>query len=97
MVSRLDGETSHEIRIDLDRPWRFLVGPLNPLWVPYGAFVHKSWGNPNWDAYASQPGSTYDSAANPPQTIGTVAYNPYAPLASVYAGRAQRQRHGAAP
>jgi hypothetical protein len=58
----------------------FLAGPLNPLWVPYGAFVHKSWGNPNWDSYAGQPGSTYDSAANPPQTMGTGAYNPYAPL-----------------
>jgi hypothetical protein len=57
-----------------------ILGPLNPLWVPYGAFVHKSWGNPNWDSYAGQAGSTYDSAANPPQTVGTVAYNPYAPL-----------------
>lgn len=60
-----------------------ILGPLNPLWVPYGAFVPKSWGNPNWDAYSSQVGSTYDAAANPPQTIGTVTYNPYAPLASV--------------
>ena len=60
-----------------------ILGPLNPLWVPYGAFVHKSWGNPNWDTYAGQPGSTYDSAANPPKTQGTVAYNPYAPLPPV--------------
>jgi hypothetical protein len=53
---------------------------FTPLWVPYGAFVTKSAGNPNWDFYAGQAGSTYDSAANPAQTIGTVAYDPYAPL-----------------
>ena len=53
---------------------------FTPLWVPYGAFVTKSAGNPNWDSYVGQPGSTYDSAANPAQTIGTVAYNPNAPL-----------------
>ena len=53
---------------------------FSPLWVPYGAFVTKSAGNPNWDPYAGQPGSTYDAAANPAQTIGTVAYDPYAPL-----------------
>ena len=60
-----------------------ILGPLNPLSVPYGAFVPKSWGNPNWDNYSGQAGSTYDSAANPAQTIGTVTYNPYAPMASV--------------
>lgn len=60
-----------------------MLGPFNPLWLPYGAFVHKSWGNPNWANYAGQPGSTYDAAANPPQTIGNVTYNPYAPLPSV--------------
>ncbi len=54
---------------------------FTPLWVPYGAFVVKSSGNPNWDSYAGEPGSTYDAGANPPQTIGTVAYDPYAPLA----------------
>jgi hypothetical protein len=53
---------------------------FTPLWVPYGAFVTKSAGNPNWDSYVGQPGSTYDAAANPAQTIGTVAYDPYAPL-----------------
>jgi hypothetical protein len=53
---------------------------FSPLWVPYGAFVAKSAGNPNWDPYAGQPGSTYDAAANPATTVGTVAYNPYAPL-----------------
>jgi hypothetical protein len=59
------------------------LGPFNPTWLPYGAFVTKSSGNPNWDNYAGQAGSTYDSAANPPQTIGAVQYNPYAPLPSV--------------
>jgi hypothetical protein len=53
---------------------------FTPLWVPYGAFVTKSAGNPNWDPYNGQPGSTYDAAANPARTIGTVAYDPYAPL-----------------
>jgi hypothetical protein len=61
----------------------FLAGPLNPLWLPYGSFVHKSWGNPNWDTYVGQAGSTYDSAANPARTIGTVSYDPYAPLPPV--------------
>lgn len=60
-----------------------VLGPLNPLWFPYGAFVRGSAGNPNWDAYAGQAGSTYDSAANPAQTNGTVTYNPRAPLTSV--------------
>jgi hypothetical protein len=53
---------------------------FTPLWLPYGAFIAKSAGNPNWDSYIGQPGSTYDAAANPAQTIGTVAYDPYAPL-----------------
>ena len=53
---------------------------FTPLWVPYGAFVTKSAGNPDWDSYVGQPASVYDSAANPPQTIGTVSYNPMAPL-----------------
>lgn len=48
--------------------------------VPYGALVPQSPGNPNDDSYAGQSGSTYDSAANPAKTMGTVAYNPYAPL-----------------
>ena len=59
------------------------LGNVTPLLVPYGSFVVKSSGNPNWDNYAGQPGSTYDSAANAPQTIGTVQYNPYAALPSV--------------
>jgi hypothetical protein len=59
------------------------LGPFNPTWLPYGAFVTKSSGNPNWDNYAGEAGSTYDRAANAPQTIGTVSYNPYAPLPTV--------------
>lgn len=39
-------------------------------------------GNPNGDAYAGSPGSVYDVAANPPSTIGTVSYDPMAPLPS---------------
>jgi hypothetical protein len=53
---------------------------FTPLLLPYGAFVTKSAGNPNWNSYAGQPGSTYDAAANPARTVGTVAYNPYGPL-----------------
>lgn len=48
--------------------------------VPYGALVPQSAGNPNGDGYVGQPDSVYDSAANPAKTVGTVAYNPYAPL-----------------
>jgi hypothetical protein len=39
-------------------------------------------GNPNRMAYAGQPGGLYDRAANPPQDIGQVTYNPDAPLAN---------------
>jgi hypothetical protein len=74
-----------------------ILGPLNPLWVPYGAFVPKSWGNPNWDNYTGQAGSTYDSAANPAQTIGTVTYNPYAPLPSVAPATPSGSANGGAP
>ncbi len=74
-----------------------ILGPLNPLWVPYGAFVPKSWGNPNWDNYSSQTGSTYDSAANPAQTIGTVSYNPYAPMPSVSPTAPSGSANGGAP
>jgi hypothetical protein len=72
-------------------------GPLNPLWVPYGAFVTKSAGNPNWASYSGQPGSTYDSAANPPQTVGTVTYDPYAPLPPVVPAAPSGSASGAAP
>jgi hypothetical protein len=56
---------------------------FSPLWVPYGAFVTKSAGNPDWDFYIGEAGSTYDAAANPAKTIGTVTYDPYAPLPTV--------------
>jgi hypothetical protein len=48
--------------------------------VPYGALVPQSPGNPNDASYAGQPGSVYDSAANPAKTNGVVSYNPMAPL-----------------
>ena len=50
------------------------------LVVPYGALVPQSPGNPNGDGYVGQAGSTYDASANPAKTVGTVSYNPYAPL-----------------
>jgi len=55
--------------------WLFAV-----MVVPYGMLVPQTPGNPNGDAYAGQPGSVYDAAANPPQTIGVSHYDPYAPL-----------------
>jgi hypothetical protein len=33
-------------------------------------------GNPDGMAYAGSAGSVYSAAANPPQAIGTVTYNP---------------------
>lgn len=33
-------------------------------------------GNPNHVAYAGEPGSVYDPAANPPKNVGQVAYDP---------------------
>jgi len=59
--------------------------------VPYGMLVPQSPGNPNGDAYAGQPGSVYDAAANPPQTIGVVRYNPFAPLPAQTAGTVPAQ------
>ena len=53
---------------------------FTPLWLPYGAFITKESGNPNWNSYAGKAGSTYDAQANPAQTNGTVSYNPMAPL-----------------
>jgi hypothetical protein len=40
-------------------------------------------GNPDDDAYAGSPQSVYDTAANPPRIIGTVSYDPNAPLPPV--------------
>jgi hypothetical protein len=37
-------------------------------------------GNLNHAAYAGDPGSVYDRAANPPTNIGRAAYDPNAPL-----------------
>jgi hypothetical protein len=37
-------------------------------------------GNPNAQPYVGAPGSAYDQAANPPSILGTVKYNPDAPL-----------------
>jgi hypothetical protein len=56
------------------------------LVVPYGALVPQSPGNPNGQSYAGQPGSTYDAAANPPKTVGTVSYDPYGPLPATAPG-----------
>jgi hypothetical protein len=53
---------------------------LGLFMAPYSLLVPVTPGNPNGDPYAGQPGSTYDKAANPPQTIGVVTYDPYAPL-----------------
>jgi hypothetical protein len=74
-----------------------ILGPLNPLWFPYGAFIPSSPGNPDWSPYVGQLGSTYDSAANPPQTIGTVSYNPYAPLPTVVPSTPSGSASGATP
>lgn len=43
-------------------------------------------GNPNADAYFGSPGSTYDAKANPPRNIGTVSYDPTAPLPGTIPG-----------
>ena len=56
---------------------------FTPLWIPYGSLVPHEHGNPDWSPYVGEAGSTYDSKANSPQTIGTVAYNPLAPLPTV--------------
>jgi len=51
------------------------------LALPYVvAFAPGPAGNPDNIPYAGQQGSVYDIKANPPQTIGTVTYDPYEPL-----------------
>jgi hypothetical protein len=40
-------------------------------------------GNPDAAAYAGSPQSVYDAAAHPPSTIGTVSYDPNAPMPPV--------------
>ncbi len=37
-------------------------------------------GNPNNDAYIGSPDSVYETSANPARIIGSVAYDPNAPL-----------------
>lgn len=40
-------------------------------------------GNPNHTPYAGEPGSVYDSAANPPRSGPPGTYNPQAPIPNV--------------
>ena len=56
---------------------------ITPLWFPYGSLIPHEHGNPDWNSYAGDAGSTYDSKANPSQTVGTVTYDPMAPLPPV--------------
>ena len=56
---------------------------ITPLWFPYGSLIPHEHGNPDWNSYAGDAGSTYDSKANPAQTLGTVSYNPMAALPEV--------------
>jgi hypothetical protein len=44
------------------------------------ALYTPSEGNPDGDAYIGSHGSAYETAANPPQNMGGVSYNPSAPL-----------------
>jgi hypothetical protein len=41
-------------------------------------------GNPDHFVYVGSPGSAYDPATNPPLTVGTVTYNPDAPVPPIY-------------
>ncbi len=85
MAGHFPGPTERRF-FDEIRHWYWQVlhylGPLTPLWVPYGACCDEILREiPIGIHYAGQAGSTYDSAANPAQTIGVVAYcRPYAPL-----------------
>ena len=56
-----------------------LVGVMS-LALTGCAFYRPSAGNPNGDAYLGNHGSTYETSANPPSTVGQVSYNPSAPL-----------------
>ena len=75
---------------------KFAPAIIALLMVPYGGLVPQSPGNPNGDPYAGQEGSTYDAKANPPKTLGVVAYNPLAPLPA-QASTAAAPASGAAP
>jgi hypothetical protein len=70
---------------------------FTPLSVPYGAFFIKSAGNPDWQPYLGETGSLYDAAANPAQTVGTVSYDPYAPLPTVNPSTPSGSATGMAP
>lgn len=55
-------------------------------------------GNPDSAAYAGDPGSVYDRAANPPSNIGRASYDPNAPLpASLPASQALQPTVTGAP
>ena len=56
---------------------------FTPMWIPYGSLIPHEPGNPDWNSYIGQAGSTYDSKANPSQTMGTVNYDPLAPMPPV--------------
>jgi len=70
---------------------------FTPLWVPYGSLIPHEHGNPNWNSYVGQTGSTYDSKANPAQTMGTVSYDPMAPLPTVAPSSPSGSASGMAP
>lgn len=59
---------------------RLVLLSLLALGLSGCALYRPSAGNPNGDAYVGGSDSTYEARANPPQTIGQVAYNPSAPL-----------------
>jgi hypothetical protein len=50
------------------------------LCLGLSACASMSAGNPNNDAYIGSPDSVYDTSANPARIIGSVAYDPNAPL-----------------
>ena len=50
------------------------------LCLGLSACASMSAGNPNSDAYIGNSDSVYDASANPARIIGTVAYDPNAPL-----------------
>ncbi|HWF65240.1 MAG TPA: hypothetical protein VN685_11560 [Rhizomicrobium sp.] len=56
-----------------------LVGVMS-LTLAGCALYRPSAGNPNGDAYLGNRGSTYETGANPPSTVGQVSYSPSAPL-----------------
>ena len=70
---------------------------FTPLWIPYGSLIPQEHGNPDWNSYVGQAGSTYDSKANPAQTMGTVSYDPMAPLPTVAPSSPSGSASGMAP